>query len=296
MPTEEQVGTADLLAVIAPPFRLDGGPDIILSQRAPGNVAGATLWLQNPTNAPMEVVFAISYRDGPAKVRRADRFLCTLAPLEVGVLAAPISIRFTQPHTIGFTVAGPPHGATAPRVRAVTKGRLDNVATLKGILAGAAGLALVGVGHFTVTHIGGNVGRYFSAEWPVSGAEPSLVNAEATWTRIWAPADSPPTTFSHRAEPPRQVETMPSRVAYGVTLPAMALMPFEFSFASQFVGIVPGIALTLALLIASIYGAHAILKAAFPSLYPIDTFGSLVVRDGDGVTPAAETVLTRTAA
>ena len=90
----------------------------------------------------------------------------------------------------------------------------------------------------------------------------------------------------HSAEPPRQVETTPSRIAYGVALPAMALMPFEYSFASQFVGVLPGIVLILALLIGSIYGAHALLKAAFPRLYPTDTIGSLVVRDGNGIARA----------
>ena len=58
--------TADLLSALAPPFRLSGGPDFILSQRAPGNFAGATPWLQNPTDVPMPVSFSLTIERGVA--------------------------------------------------------------------------------------------------------------------------------------------------------------------------------------------------------------------------------------
>jgi hypothetical protein len=286
MATDEDMGTADLLALIAPPFRLRGGPDFVLAQCASVTfpAEGATLWLQNPTNSPMPVLFWIGYENVPAKVASADSFRSTLAPLEVGALVVPISTRLTRPHTIGFHVRGPSRGSAAPRVRAATKGHLDRDATLKGIAVGVAGLALFGVGHFRVTHIGGEAGSSFDTTWQVTVTGPGLANAEATWTRIWAPADSPPTTFIHNAAPSQQFRTIPSRMAYGVILAALALIPFEYNnFASPFVGHSSGILLTLALFIPSIYGAHALLRAAFPGLYPTDTMGSLVPRDGNGI-------------
>lgn len=90
MAMDAAMASADLLGLIAPPLRISRGPDFILVKRAPGPipVAGATLWLQNPTNAPMEVRVWIAFEDAPSNVATPDRFVGTLAPLEVGVLSS----------------------------------------------------------------------------------------------------------------------------------------------------------------------------------------------------------------
>ncbi len=124
---------AAVLAALAPPFRLSGGPDFILSQRAPGTVpvSGATLWLQNPTERPVSIRFVATVDGG--KGRGTDVFSATLAPLEVGALAVPVSIRFSRPHAVKFLVVsesrGRDHSADPPRIRAATPRHVDREAT-----------------------------------------------------------------------------------------------------------------------------------------------------------------------
>lgn len=284
-PGDEQLGRIDLLALLAPPFQLDGGPDFLLYQRAPGRapVAGATLVLQNPTATPMPVRFVVSFKDVPGKDHFADVFTATLAPLEVGVLAVPISIRFHRPHTIQFFVMGSRTGTAESRVREATPGHLDQEATIKGILSGVAGLALIGIGRFTVTRVGGSVGWSYLTSWEIAGADPILSGSEASWTRIWAPADSPASAWVQEAAAPRTIETMTGCAGWGITFAALALLPIEYNFLSQSVGLLLGVALTGMFGLLSLFAGHRLLRIALPSLYPKDTIGSLVLRDGAGV-------------
>ncbi len=279
------MASADLLGQIAPPLRIRGGPDFILFERAPGAipVAGATLWLQNPTNAPMEVRAWIAFDSAPAKVAVPDRFVGTLAPLEVGVLAVPVSITFRVPYVLKFGLMG---RSAAARVRATTPGSLDREATAKGILFGLAGVALTGVGHFRITHVGGDVGSGFSASWDFSGADPAIVGAEATWTRVWAPRDAPDTVFVHSAAPPRAIETNTRIGNYVAVLAAFVVAIIGYNIAAPVVGVVPAIVLAAVVFMAAGYAALALLKIALPGLVPAEVIGSLVLRDGVGVTRA----------
>lgn len=269
------LASADLLGQLAPPLRISGGPDFILVKRAPGPtpVAGATLWLQNPTNAPMKVQAWLSFEGASGM---PDRFVGTLAPLEVGVLAIPVSITFKLQLGLTFTLTG---NSAAARVRATTEGHLDRDATAKGILVGMAGLAVFGVGHFRVAHVGGDVGRFFSATWDFSGAFPASVGAEATWTRLWAPADTPNTVFVHDAAPPRAIEREALRGGtWLATLAAFVSAIVGYSVVSSVVGVLPALAVAVVALIAGAYLATALLKAVLPGLFPSEVIGSLVLR------------------
>jgi len=280
--TDAAMASADLLGRMAPPLRISGGPDFILLKRAPGPtpVAGATLWVQNPTDAPMEMRVWLAFEDANAAV--LDRFVGTLAPLEVGVLAVPVSIRFKLRYALGLHLTG---SSAAPRVRATTEGHLDREATSKGTLIGLAGLALTGVGHFRVTHVGGDVGKYFKANWDFSGADPAIVGVEATWTRVWAPSGAPETVWVHSATPPRAIET--TRTGnWLATLAAFIFAIIGFSVASPVVGALPAIAIAVVVLVATAYLATALLKRALPGLFPSEVIGSLVLHDGVGVTRA----------
>ena len=117
--TDPALASADLLGQLAPPLRMSGGPDFILVKRAPGPtpVAGATLWLQNPTNAPMEVKAWLSF-EGAQGV--PDRFVGTLGPLEVGVLAVPVSITFKLQLGLKFTLTGARRRQESERPQRVT--------------------------------------------------------------------------------------------------------------------------------------------------------------------------------
>lgn len=280
--------TADLLSALAPPFRLKNGPDFILSQRAPGNIAGATLWLQNPTDRPMPVSFWLDFeRGGDSRV--IDMFRGTLAPLEVGALAVPVSIRFRRPHAVHFKV-GPGKNREewvrdAPRIREASAGHLDRDATAKGMLTGLAGLALVGVGHFTIARAGGDVGTTFSAMWTLEGADPSSVwgGAPATWTRVWAPDGAEPTTFVHEAKPQSElVVARPLMFAQWVlTFLGGALVMLALLKAG--IDGLPGLMATVAAAFVVFFAAGSLFRSHFPGLHSTVVIEPLVVRDGEGV-------------
>jgi hypothetical protein len=275
MATDEQIGTADLLGLIAPPFRIVYGPDFILSRRAPGllPVAGATVWLQNPTTEPMPVSVLVG--------ERRERIHGTLAPLEVGVLSVPVSPKSARHgRELQFVIAGGP--TTAPRVRAVTKGHLARGATMKGIAEGLAGLAFGGVGRFTVAHVGDDVANPFIAKWELEGVDAAVVAAETTWTRIWALPAWPPATFTHEA-PATETVQVPRTWAKLVLIAATLVVPATVVNALKdivggawFVALVALAVLMFALIWNS-------LRTAFPNSFRTETMGPLIGPEGDGV-------------
>ena len=279
------MASADLLGQIAPPLRIRGGPDFILFERAPGPtpVAGATLWLQNPTNAPMEVRAWIAFDSAPAKVAVPDRFVGTLAPLRGGRARCP-----GVDHVQGAVRAqvrsdGPLGGSQGPSDHA---GHLDREATAKGILFGLAGVALTGVGHFRVTHVGGDVGSGFSASWDFSGADPAIVGAEATWTRVWAPSrharDRVHTQRrATKGDRDEHEDRQLCRRSGGIR-PRHHRVQHRGSRWSC----VPAIVLAAIVFIASGYGDSPCSRLHCRVCSRAEVIGSLVLRDGAGVTRA----------
>jgi RNA polymerase subunit RPABC4/transcription elongation factor Spt4 len=178
--------TADLLSAAgASPFAISYGPDAVVTRDA-GLAGGMTVWLQNPFSCELDVKIGVGRGSNGVE----ESVMVRLHPLEVGCLSVPVLV---DPHSeLELAISSPPLPQSTQRARqSQAAWRLDKRGTGAGLLKGAAGLALFGVGRFSVSHTGGSTGNPLKLRFETSN--PQRAGARIQYDRIWAPAGTPPT-------------------------------------------------------------------------------------------------------
>lgn len=179
-------GSDNILAELAPPYQLHGGPDILVATQTLDGRPGATVLIQNPYDAPIQVDVWV----GTNRLDMRDQISGELAPLEVGRLSLPL--RHDPPGHLRMTIAGHVAPGTA-RVREFLPKKYDTSRSAAGIASGLAGLLVMGVGRFSTTSSGGIVDQPLVVNWEVAaGARAHVSGTGVAYDRIWAPASARP--------------------------------------------------------------------------------------------------------